>query len=226
MGTATIEIWRQDPTRGEEPWPQRYQVPTEKGATVLQALMHIYDQLDSSLAFRHGCRFRYCGLCALEVNDQPQYACLTPLRDGQVIKPLRHLPVLRDLVVDRAWVFDNLRRLQLYIPEMPYGDVPEQIFQPEEHKQLTQCTECLCCQASCPNHDHRDDSFGGTYTFVKLAQLHFDPRDKTDRVAQARAMGIERCASCRKCKCPVGVPAWKSAVSVLLKAATRVPSRA
>src|SRR3990172_8989174 len=141
MATVTIEISRYDPTQDKQPRPQRFQVPTEKGATVQQALMYIYEELDSSLAFRCGCRYRYCGLCALEVDDKPCLACLTPLKDGQVLKPLRHLPVLRDLVVDRSWVFDNLRRLQLYIPEMPYGAVPEQIFQPEERKQLPQRTE-------------------------------------------------------------------------------------
>src|SRR3972149_6037424 len=116
---------RYDPTRDGEPRPQRFVVPTEKGATVQQALMHIYEELDSTLAFRCGCRYRYCGLCALEVDGKPGLACLTPLRDGQVLKPLRHLPVLRDLVVDRSWVFDTMRSLQLYIPDVPYAEVPE-----------------------------------------------------------------------------------------------------
>ena len=218
MDTVTIEVMRYDPTRDGEPRPQRFVVPTEKGATVQQALMHIYEEQDSSLAFRCGCRYRYCGLCALEVDDKPCLACLTPLKDGQVLKPLRHLPVLRDLVVDRSWVFHTMRNLQLFIPEMQYEELPERIFEPEEHKQLMQCTECLACLATCPYYDHRNASFGGTYTFVKLAQLHFDPRDQTDRVAQARQLGIDRCAACRKCQCPLGVPAWKSATSVLLKA--------
>jgi succinate dehydrogenase/fumarate reductase iron-sulfur protein len=217
MDTVSIEVMRYDPTQDREPRAQRYKVPTEKGATVLQALMHIYEEQDSSLAFGFGCRYRYCGLCALEVDDKPCLSCLTPLKDGQVIKPLRHLPVLRDLVVDRAWVFDAMRNLQLFVPEMQYEELPERVFEAKEHRQLMQCTECLICQATCPYYDYRDASFGGTYTFVKLAQLHFDPRDQTDRVAQAQQLGIERCAACRKCQCPVGIPAWKSAISVLLK---------
>lgn len=214
---VTIEVMRYDPTQNGEPRPQRYEVPAEEGATVLQALMHIYEEQDSSLAFNFGCRYRYCGLCALEVNDKPCLSCLTPLQDGQVIKPLRHLPVLRDLVLDRAWVFDSMRDLQLFIPEMPYEELPERIFEPQEHRHLMQCTECLICLATCPHYDYREPSFGGTYTFVKLAQMHFDPRDQTDRVSQAQLLGIERCATCRKCQCPVGVPAWKSATAVLLK---------
>ncbi len=217
MATATIEIWRFDPTRDAEPRPQRFEVPAEDGATVLQALMHVYEELDSSLAFRCGCRYQYCGLCALEVDGHAVLSCITPLKDGQVLKPLRHLPVARDLLVDRAWVFERMRSLELYIPEPPVVEMPEQFFEPEEHKHLMRCTECLACLASCPHYDSGDDSFGGTYTFVKLAQLHFDPRDHIDRVGQARALGIERCVTCRSCKCPVGVLAWKYATSVLLE---------
>src|SRR3989304_6098907 len=191
MAKVTIEIWRYDPTQEKEPRPQRFEVPTEKGATVQQALRYISEELDATLAFRCGCRYRYCGLCSLLVDGKPGLACLTPLKDGQVLKPLPHLPVLRDLVVDRAWVFDNMRNLQLFIPEMQYEELPERIFEPEEHKQLMQCTECLACLATCPYYDYRDASFGGTYTFVKLAQLHFRPRDQADRVAQAQQLGIE-----------------------------------
>ena len=217
MDTVTIEILRYDPAQDKKPWPQRFTVPTEPGATVQQALMHIYEELDSSLAFRFGCRYRYCGLCAVEVDDQPCIACLTPLENGQVVKPLGHLPVLRDLVVDRSWVLEKMRDLRLFIPEMPYEELPERIFEPKEHQQLMQCTECLACQSTCPFYDYRDPSFGGTFTFVKLAQLHFDPRDQTDRVAQARELGIERCAECRQCHCPMGIPAWESATAVLLR---------
>jgi succinate dehydrogenase/fumarate reductase iron-sulfur protein len=217
MDTVTIQVMRYDPNQDGEPRLQQYEVPTEKGATVLQALMHIYEEQDSSLAFNFGCRYRYCGLCSLEVDDKPCLSCLTPLKDGQVIKPLRHLPVLRDLVLDRAWVFDSLRDLQMFVPEVPSEKLPERVFETIEHRQLMQCTDCLICQATCPHYDHRDPSFGGTFTFVKLAQLHFDPRDQTDRVAQAQQLGIERCAACRKCYCPIGIPAWKSATSVLLK---------
>ena len=218
MDTVTIAIMRFDPNQDKEPWLQRFEVPTENGATVQQALFHIYEHQDSSLAFGYSCRFRNCGLCALEVDDKPRMACLTPLKDGQVLKPLRHLPVQRDLLVDRSWVFDNMRDLQLFVPEPEHQQLPERVFESEEHKRLMQCTECLACLATCPYYDYRDSSFGGTYTFVKLGQLHFDSRNQTDRVAQARELGIERCTSCRRCVCIMGVPAWRSATSVLLEA--------
>ena len=56
-----------------------------------------------------------------------------------------------------------------------------------------------------PN-DQEKRSFGGPLTFVKLAQLHFDPRDSEDRRAQAKALGVGTCRSCQtRCACPIGV---------------------
>ena len=53
------------------------------------------------------------------------------------------------------------------------------------------------------------------YHFVKLAQLYWDPRDRVDRRAQAAQLRIARCAGCRKCACPLGIPICRTAVAPL-----------
>ncbi|MGE5576917.1 MAG: 2Fe-2S iron-sulfur cluster-binding protein [Syntrophothermus sp.] len=58
---------------------QAFQIPFAEGDTVLTALLYIYENLDSTLAFRHGCRAGRCGLCAVEVNGKPRLACKTPV---------------------------------------------------------------------------------------------------------------------------------------------------
>ena len=69
----------------------------------------------------------------------------------------------------------------------------------------------------CPRFDLQDRGFGGPLSFVKLAQLHFDPRDSRDRRAQAKALGVRSCLSCRpRCSCPVGVPIYRAAIEPLL----------
>ncbi|MGE5576918.1 MAG: 4Fe-4S dicluster domain-containing protein [Syntrophothermus sp.] len=77
------------------------------------------------------------------------------------------------------------------------------------------CTECLCCLAACPRYHYEDPSFGGPYLFVKLAQLHSDPRDAADRRKQAWEMGIGECEGCGKCYCPNGVDIFKKAIGPL-----------
>lgn len=211
----TISVARYDPERGGEPALEEYPVPIEDGATVLGALLYIYEHNDSNLAFRCGCRNQDCGLCAVDVNGKPRLACVTPLKKGMVIRPLRRLPVARDLIVDRRWIMPFLERFALFVPNGKTSDWPLRLTVPEEHARLSACSECLSCLAACPSFEFGRDGLGGPYHFLKLAQLHWDPRDTTDRRAQAAQLGIARCAECRKCACPIGIPIYRMAVAPL-----------
>jgi succinate dehydrogenase / fumarate reductase iron-sulfur subunit len=212
---ATLKIWRYDPEATPASRLAEFQVPYQEGDTVLQALLRIYRDQEP-LAFRYGCRFRKCGLCALEVNGRPRLACRTPLRENMTLRPLRALPVVRDLVVDRQPAFATLLPLRPWIEELAGGANPRRLKQPAEHQQLMACTECLGCLSTCPTYHYDDPGCGGPFHFVKLAQFHFHPLDGVDRLAQARDLGIERCASCLKCYCLVGIPIANTAIKPLL----------
>jgi succinate dehydrogenase/fumarate reductase iron-sulfur protein len=220
--TITVTVEQYDADRGGEPVLRTYAVPLEDGSTVMDALLHIHEAHDPGLAFRCGCRNRDCGLCAVDVNGKPRLACVTALRNGLVIRPLGKLPVARDLIVDRRWIMPFLERFDLFVRGGRASDWPERLAVPAEHAQLSGCTECLSCLAACPSFEFgRDDSgrdrarLGGPYHFVKLAQLHWDPRDRTDRRAQAAELGVARCAECRRCACPLGIPIYRAAVAPL-----------
>lgn len=207
-----ISVARYAPERHEATL-DTFDVPLEPGATVMGALMYIYEKFDSTLAFHIGCRNEYCGLCAVDVNGKARLACMTPLRDGLVIRPLQKLPVSRDLIVDRSWILSFLRRFQLFVNnDRPETSRPFTL--PDQLVRLSGCTECLSCVAACPSFDFAA-GIGGPYHFVKLAQLHWDPRDNLDRRTQAKDLGIARCAECRKCACPLGIPVYKMAVAPL-----------
>ena len=206
---------RSAPERGREPAIETYEVPAEAGATVLGALLHIYETCESSPAFRCGCRNQDCGLCAVDVNGRPRLACITPLRKGMVIRPLRRLPVARDLIIDRRWIMPFLERFDLFVRDGGLREWPPRLSAPAEHARLAACTECLSCLAACPSFEAGRDEIGGPYHFVKLAQLYWDPRDGADRRAQAALLGIARCPACRKCACPLGIPVYRAAVAPL-----------
>ncbi len=210
-----ISIRRVDPDKGGEPQWTDYEVPADERTTVLESLMYIYENTDPTLAFRFGCRFDKCGLCAVEVNGRPKMACFTEVEEGMKIGPLRGMPVVRDLVIDRAAYFEALRGLEIYIPEQGDRSTPQVIRQSEAHKKLLSCVECLACNATCPNYDFSKNPLSGPYVFVKLAQLHFDPRNTVDRRAQARELGVQSCAECRKCTCIHGINIRKQAIEVL-----------
>jgi fumarate reductase (CoM/CoB) subunit B len=212
---TSIKVMRYDPERGDEPRLEAYDVPIEDGATVLGALLYIYENYDSTLSFRYGCRNEACGLCAMDIDGKARTACTTALKPGMTIKPLQRLPVARDLTVERAWIMPFLKRFDLFAAEGSAGAWPPALNVPSEHARLTACTECLSCLAACPSYEHGRADLGGPYHFVKLAQLLWHPRNKIDRKAQARELGVDRCAACRQCRCPIGIPIYRMAVAPL-----------
>ena len=56
---------------------------------------------------------RKCGACAMLINERPRLACSTFLHTlkGSTItlEPLSKFPLVRDLIVDRSNLFENLK---------------------------------------------------------------------------------------------------------------------
>jgi succinate dehydrogenase/fumarate reductase iron-sulfur protein len=215
MEKATVHVDRYDPAIGDCR-TQTYSVELREGDSVLQTLLHIYETQDSTLAFRYACRASKCGQCVMEINGTPRLTCMTPAQDEMKISPLKQLPRLRDLIVDRSPIDRRIRSNRLFLIPDAEGSL-ETIPVPNAYKRLIGCLECYGCMATCPRFDWKDESFGGPYVFVRLALFHLDPRDGEDRRAQAHSLGIEKCRDCSTCRCVKGIPIRKRAIEVLLE---------
>jgi succinate dehydrogenase/fumarate reductase iron-sulfur protein len=212
-----ISIRRYDPENDSEPRWDDYTVPSGDRTTVLEALAHVYEHLDPTLAHESGCRFGACGLCAVEVNGQPRTACSARLKNGMKIAPLSGMPVLRDLVIDRAAFFEGLRKLRIFITDEGPSSEPQILRVPKLHARLAACVECLACNSTCPSYDFSSDPLAGPYLLVKLAQLQLDPRDTIDRGAQVRDLGLTECVDCRSCYCIRGLDIRRDVLGVLME---------
>ena len=71
---------------------------------VLDALNWIAENEATDLAYRWFCGSKMCGSCALRMNGREVLACWEAVEPAMTIEPLRNLPVIRDLVVDRSAV--------------------------------------------------------------------------------------------------------------------------
>jgi succinate dehydrogenase / fumarate reductase iron-sulfur subunit len=212
-----LRVHRFDPLRQPSARWQEFDLPGLDGESVLGCLQHIRESMDSTLAFRYGCRFKGCGLCTVRIDGRALPACIVRARDGMEVSALQSFPVLRDLVIDRRPVTEFLSGQQLHLVLPEPENRPADFRVPPAYDDLVKCTECLACLAECPRFDLQDRSFGGPLSFVKLAQLHFDPRDSRDRRAQAKALGVRTCLSCQtRCSCPIGVPIYRAAIEPLL----------
>jgi succinate dehydrogenase/fumarate reductase iron-sulfur protein len=212
-----IRVRRFDPGSDPEPRWQEFDLPGADGESVLGVLQRIRETSDSTLAFRYGCRFKGCGLCTVEIDGRPLPACMIRAKDRMEVAPLGSFPVLRDLAIDRRPLAERFARLGLHLLP-PEGEKPPASFEvPPAYGELARCTDCLACLVGCPSFDLESGRSGGPLAFVKLAQLHLDPRDGEDRKAQAKALGVHACVSCQdRCTCPVGVPIYRAAIQSLL----------
>lgn len=96
---ATVKLFRFDPEVDERPWYCEYKVPYE-GCTVLDALLYIYENLDSTFAFRWACGNSRCRCCVVLVNGSPVLACVASASRYMTIEPHPKFKIIKDLITD------------------------------------------------------------------------------------------------------------------------------
>ena len=90
-------------------------MPYRKWMRVLDALNWIAENAATDLAYRWFCGSKMCGTCAVRMNGREVLACWEAVEPEMTIEPLRNLPVIRDLVVDRAPFENKVARLEPWI---------------------------------------------------------------------------------------------------------------
>src|SRR5918999_5635238 len=99
-----FRVYRWNPDDGQNPRVDTYWVDRRScGPMVLDGLIKIKNEIDSTLAFRRSCREGICGSCAMNIDGTNTLACTKANSDinGAVkIYPLPHMSVVKDLVPD------------------------------------------------------------------------------------------------------------------------------
>src|SRR5690349_20263150 len=82
ISVRRFRIYRFDPTAGENPRVDTYEVDMSKcGPMVLDALIKIKNEVDATLTFRRSCREGICGSCAMNIDGVNALACTTATAD-------------------------------------------------------------------------------------------------------------------------------------------------
>ena len=67
--TRTFQVYRYDPDSGENPRYDKFELDLDDtGPMVLDALIKMKGEQDSSLTFRRSCREGICGSCAMNID--------------------------------------------------------------------------------------------------------------------------------------------------------------
>jgi succinate dehydrogenase/fumarate reductase iron-sulfur protein len=216
MKEITFEVSRYD---GEHTFVQNYQTSYLSGKTVLWWLKRIREEQDHSLTFTVSCGAGRCGACALTVNGKAVLACETAL-DALVdrvplhvrIEPLRHFPLVRDLMVDWRPAMARLRTIHPWLDPQdcftPHTGCQQTPLEFQSVKANCACIGCGICASVCPALD--DEGFLEPLIFVQAQRIITDSR-ASDRSRTAVLQAVEAyVANCRQCglcarACPRGL---------------------
>jgi len=181
---------------------EKFEVKKEN-STVLDTLIDIKEQQDSSLTFRCGCSSGVCGSCAVRVNGVEKLACKTNINENDLIEPLKYVKVIKDLVVDLAFEKEVLTRPKAYIQKYK-----EEEITPKDEKLIDRQSNCILCQScysSCPVFEVNKD-FLGPYSLSRVLRYVNDKKEheEKEKIDLIQTNGIWDCTLCGNCTivCP------------------------
>ncbi len=225
--TVHLEVLRQDgPAEGKR-W-EKFDVAWHPQMNVISALMEIRRNpvtADGSkvapVVWESSCLEEVCGSCTMLVNGRVRQACsalidqLSPNGEPVRLAPMSKFPVVRDLVVDRSRMFQDLKRVNAWIAldgSHELGPGPRQ--SPENQEQaypLSRCMTCGCCLEACPQVNDSSSFIGpAAISQVRLFNLH--PSGKMHATKRLESLmgegGVADCGKAQNCVevCPKEIP--------------------
>lgn len=196
-----VAVWR----GGETGELVTYRVPARPSQTVLDVVTWIQRNLDPDLSYRFSCRVGMCGSCAMTVNGRPRWTCRTHVekvaKDGRLeIRPLRNLPVIKDLAADMTAFFDKWTRA--YGRFIPPAEPPEDFVavRPDSRERRAadaaiECIGCGVCYAACDIVAWRP-GYLGPAALNRAWTLLNDVRDAGDAERLRAVAGDAGCHAC------------------------------
>lgn len=224
MSEILVKIKRQEGPRSKPYW-EEFKVPLKPNMNVISILLEIQKnpvnakgQKTVPVVWDCNCLEEVCGACTMIINGVPRQACAALIKDLKqpiVLRPLTKFPVVRDLMVDRSVMFENLKKIKGWIPiDGTYDLGPGPRIAPakrDEAYPIATCMTCGCCMEACPNVNSKTTYIGpSAIGQVKLFNTHptgaMNKEERLDVIAGDG--GIVDCGNAQNCErvCPKEIP--------------------
>lgn len=193
MSLIFLKIYRWNPDSLNPPYIGVY--PVRRGGCgpmILDALIQIKNQQDSSLTFRRSCREGICGSCAMNIDGTNNLACLSGLNTNTHklskvssiyirIYPLPHMYIIKDLVCDLTNFYAQYKSIEPWLSSIPSSEISTELLQSKEQRSkldgLYECILCACCSTSCPSYWWNSDKYLGPAILLQAYRWIIDSRD-------------------------------------------------
>lgn len=240
MDGFILKIYRGTP--GSQYW-EEFELPLRDGENVISALMEIQknpinrkgDKV-TPVVWEQGCLEEVCGSCSMLVNGFPRQACTALIKNYLAksksntitLAPFTKFPLVRDLIVDRSIMFDNLKKVHAWIDtegsrQKGFGPLISQEKQQVMYS-LSTCMTCGCCSEACPQIN-KQSTFIGPAAVSQARLFNANPTGKMQRHKRLRPLlekgGISDCGNAQNCVevCPKNIPLTDS-IAVIGRDAT------
>jgi len=176
-------------------------------ATLLEVLNKIKTTQDNSLTYASGCRSSVCGSCSVRVNGKEVLACSYKVSDGDLVEPLKNVPIIRDLVVnmEKALAFNTKAKAW-------QSKVSENVALTPENEKINEiqsdCILCGSCYSACPVYAVNEE-FLGPFALTRVWKYVSDKRenDSSEKINTIQNSGVWDCTLCNECTlvCPQNI---------------------
>lgn len=222
-----IHVYRYNPESEENPSLDTFEIDTATcGEMILDVIIKIKAEMDSSLAFRRSCREGVCGSCSMNINGTNTLACTASLSDykGDIfIYPLPHMHVIKDLVPDMNNFYAQYASIEPWLKTDTAEPVGQERTQSIEDRKkldgLYECILCACCSTSCPSYWWNEDKYLGPATLLQAYRWVVDSRDEhiSERLDKLNdKFALYRCHTIMNCTqtCPKGLNPAKAIAGI------------
>lgn len=235
MEQFILKIYRGHP--GKQYW-EEFILPLFPSANVISCLMEIQKnpvnskgELVEPVVWEQGCLEEVCGSCSMLINGRPRQACtalIHPILEKTqsnviVLAPFTKFPLVRDLIVDRSRMFENLKKIRGWVDadgayDLGFGP----LISPEKQEimyTLSTCMTCGCCVESCPQSNQKS-KFVGPDIISQVRRFNDHPVGALYAPERLHVMmeegGVSDCGNAQNCVkvCPKNIPLTESIAAI------------
>lgn len=233
--TYILKVYRGHP--GNQYW-EEFELELVPYANVISALMEIQKnpvtkegKTVTPIVWEQGCLEEVCGSCSMLINGRPRQAC-TALIERIIndtgnrtisLAPMTKFPLVRDLIVDRSSMFENLKKVHAWVDaDGAYDRGPGPKISPKVQEvmyEISRCMTCGCCVEACPQINN-NSKFMGPQIIAQVRLFNANPIGQNQKSTRLHTMmgegGVNDCGSAQNCVrvCPKNIPLTDAIASV------------